>query len=163
MSPSNYGGSPAPDSGEICSRIVPEQSVRVTTPVIMSGWLEKSCYRWCWGADRRFFVLESGNGVRSANLRYYGGDPAEGSAEWTNKGIILWDAEAVSVAETSHTQACFELTHHYRGRTQSWLRRVTTYTICVTREEYPQANINELRDQWVNSLQQSLVWQPRVA
>merc|ERR1719162_2901556 len=65
MSPANYGGHPNPDSGEICSRMMQEQAVRVTTPVLMSGWLEKSCYRWCFGADRRYFVLESGNGVRS--------------------------------------------------------------------------------------------------
>merc|ERR1719215_352185 len=110
-----------------------------------------------------FFVLESGNGVRSANLRYYGGDPADGAAEHTNKGIIMWDAAEVTGTETSHEQACFELKHHYRGRTQSWLWRGTTYTICITREEYPQGNINELRDEWVNNLQQTLVWHPRVA
>lgn len=162
MSPSNYGGSPQPNSGEQCGRIMAEQSVRATTPVVMSGWLEKDCHHWCFGMDRRFFVLESGNGVRSANLRYFGADPAEEGTEHTNMGIIMWDAEEVSTGETSQVQACLELKHHFRGRTQRWLRRGTTYTICVTQEEYPNNNINELRDQWVSALQQFLVWQPRV-
>jgi len=164
MSPSNYGGSPSPNSGEQCGRILAEQSARTTTPVLMSGWLQKSGNGWWPSTERRFLVLESGNGVRSANLRYYSEDPAEYPLyEYTNKGIIMWDAEEVSAAETSSTQACLELKHRFRGRSDSWLRDGTTYTICVTRREYPDANINELRDQWVSALQPLLVWQPRVA
>jgi len=163
MSPSNYGGNSRPDQAEQCGRILAEQVVRRTTPVIMSGWLEKSCYRWCWGTDHRFFVLESGNGVRSASLRYWDDDPANSGTEYTNKAMVMWDADEVSVGETSRSQACFELKHHYRGRVTSWLSSGTEYTMCVTRENYPDANLAELRDQWVGAFQPALILQPRVA
>jgi len=160
MSPSNYGGSFEPDKDEQCGRINAEQLVRATTPVMMSGWLQKECSRFCFGGERRrFFVLESGNGVRSATLRYYRADPAVGGTEHTNKAIIMWDAVDVSAGETSSARSCFEIGHHYRGRVQSWVSD-TTYKLCVTGEENPEGNHQELRDQWVSTLQNLLVWQP---
>jgi len=161
MSPSTYGGSRDPNVTEQCNRILSSQSVRATTPVIMSGWLQKACSNFCFGGEkRRFFVLESGNGVRSAVLRYFRDDEAlHGGTEHTNKALIMWDAEEVSVAETSDNRACLEIIHHYRGRVDSWESN-TTYTLCATREEYPEDSLPELRDQWVSTLQNLLVWQP---
>jgi len=104
-------------------------------------------------------VLESGNGVRSAVLRYFRDEALHGGTEHTNKALIMWDAEEVSVAETSDNRACFEIIHHYRGRVDSWESN-TTYTLCATREEYPEDSLPELRDQWVSTLQNLLVWQP---
>jgi len=162
MVPSNYGAIGQGDA-EQCERITANQGVRRTTPVVMSGWMEKTCYRWCFGKNRRFFVLESGNGVRSAALRYWKGDPKTNGVERTNKGIELWDAGDVRIAETSEKQACFEIHHQYRGRITSWLRSGTSYTICVLQEDYEGQNVAEIRDMWVENLQQMLVWRPRVA
>lgn len=162
MSPYS-GGNPRPNRTEICHRINAEQAVRRTTPVIMSGWMQKSGYHiWSFGSHRRFFVLESGNGVRSAVLRKWNGPPTGDGVEHTNKGIIMWDAEEVSVGETSDSQACFEIKHYFRGRRTSWLSSGTTHTMCLTREEYPDSNLAELRDEWVAKLQPTLVWQPRL-
>lgn len=161
MSPSNYGGSAQPNTGEQCGRINAEQSARATTPVMKSGWLTRPSTGFWSRAARRFYVLESGNGVRSATLRSFDGALPRGTEE-TNDGIIMWDAEEVSAAETSGDQACFEIKHHYDGRTTRWNRRGTTTTICVTRDD-SSGNMRELRDQWVSVLQELLVWRPRVA
>lgn len=140
-------------SDEQCERINAEQSARMTTPIMMSGWLRRD-------DRRRFFVLESGNGVRSAALRSFRG-ALPGGTEETNKGIVLWDAESVSAGETDDSQACFDVKHRYRGRDTSYHRRGTTITICLKIDDYPQGNIAELRDQWVSALQPLLIWRAR--
>jgi len=162
MSPSNYGGSTHPNSEEQCGRINAEQHPRATTPVMMSGWLTRPGNGGWFSRDaRRFYVLESGNGVRSATLRSFDGALPDGTEE-TNNGIIMWDAEEVSATETTREQACFEIKHRYDGRSTSWQRRGTTTTICATRGD-SSGNMASLRDQWVSILQGLLIWQPRVA
>jgi len=154
MSPNNYGGSAQVDIGEQCGRISAEQSVRMTTPVLKSSFLTTPGR---WRDSTKFYVLESGNGVRSANLRIFDGALPDGSEE-TNDGIIMWDAEEVRATETTRQRACFEIKHRYDGRTTSWERSGVTKTLCVT-----SGNKARERDEWVSVLQGLLVWQPRVA
>lgn len=162
MSPSNYGGSVQPNSGEQCGRINVEQSARATTPVLMSGWLTRpGSGGWFSRDERRFYVLESGNGVRSATLRSFDDALPDGGEE-SDTGIIMWDAEEVSASASTGDQACFEIKHRYDGRSASWQRRGTTTTICATRDDSA-GNMAGLRDQWVSVLQPLLVWRPRVA
>lgn len=143
---------------EQCGRINAEQSVRMTTPVLKSSFLTTPGSGGWFGRDStEFYVLESGNGVRSANLRIFDDALPDGS-ETRDVGIIMWDAEEVRATETNGERACFEIKHRYDGRTTSWERRGITKTLCVT-----SGNKARERDEWVSVLQGLLVWQPRMA
>jgi len=156
-SPNNYGGSAEVNSGEQCGRINAEQSVRMTTPVLKSSFLTTPGRGWIGRDSTQFYVLESGNGVRSANLRVFDGALPDGT-EGTNDGIIMWDAEEVTATETTRERACFEIKHRYDGRTTSWERAGMTKTLCVT-----SGNKARERDEWVSVLQGLRVWHPRMA
>lgn len=144
---------------EQCERINAEQSSRMTTPAQMSDFLTiPGNGGWFSSDERSFYVLESGNDVRSATLRKFDAALPDGT-EQTNAGVILWDAEEVSATQTNGERACFEIKHRYDGRTTSWERRGTTTTYCITRADGGSSR----RDAWVSTLQRSLVWRPRVA
>lgn len=144
---------------EQCERINAEQSSRMTTPALMSDFLTvPSSGGWFSRDERMYYVLESGNDVRSATLRKFNGALPDGW-EHTNAGVILWDAEEISATETTPDRACFEIKHRYDGRTTRWERRGTTTTYCIARADGGSSR----RDAWVSALQRSLVWRPRVA
>jgi len=161
-SPSNYGGSAQVNSAEQCGRINAEQRARATTPPMLSMWLTRPGTGWFSGDRRRFYVLESGNGVRTAVLRSFNGALPDGSEE-TNDSINMWDAEEVKATETTRERACFEIKHRYEGRSSRWQRRGETETICVMRDDDTSGDMGRTRDQWVSTLQGLLVWRPRVA
>jgi len=160
-SPSNYGGSAQVNSAEQCGRINAEQHARATTSPMLSAWLTRPGTSWWNGDKRRFYVLESGNGVRTSVLRSFDGALPDGTEE-TNLSINMWDAEEVTATETTRERACFEIKHRYDGRDNSWQRRGTTETICATRDD-SHGDMARTRDLWVSTLQGLLVWRPRVA
>jgi len=104
-----------------------EVQVQYALSVLKEGWLSKESSGLSKIGFRkgqlRYFVLESGDEVRSAVLRYFAEKPKAGvpSTERGAKGIILQDATSVSVDHGD--KKCFTLVHFYR-----------TYHFCVEGE-----------------------------
>lgn len=158
------------DATEQCARITqaqPQHDHRVTS-VVKAGWLMKGCtgtFAWCnW--KRRYFVLESGSEVRSASLRYFRDEPAEGGDERYEKSVTMWDASSVGNGEDTErtvlrsAEACFQINHHYRGRRGSRYPSGTTYDLCVNGQDYAYASneeVQQLRDEWVAALSAAIV------
>jgi len=146
MGPFTYDAKEA--TGEQCKRIEKVQNTRYAQKVVKSGWLWKKG-RGINGWDKRFFVLESGDQVRSAVLRYFKKDPSANadSDESVGKGIILWDAKGLKVKSGEHYgwkdgEECFKLYHFYRD-----------FRLCVPSDGSPDEQ-NEVkdRDEWMGFL-----------
>ena len=98
-----------------CERIARAQQVQFAQKDLKSGWLwlkGKAVERW----KKHFAVLESGDAVRSAVLRFYESDWA--NAKMSAKMIILWDAKDVKEKEARgygfrQGEGCFKLYHFY--------------------------------------------------
>lgn len=112
-----------------------EQYGRHAQRVLIRGMLEKRS-RWNQWQDR-YFILESGDEVRSAVLRYWYEDPSVDRQvpERVEKAIILWDAKRV----TSSGSFCWNLVHFYR-----------TYKMCVLDRS------TTTRNQWVQHIRDSI-------
>jgi hypothetical protein len=143
MGPFTYGAKEATD--DQCKRIEKVQSVRHAQKIVKSGWLWKKG-RGINGWDKRFFVLESGDQVRSAVLRYFKEDPSTraDSDESAGKGIILWDAKGLKVKSGDHYgwkdgEECFKLYHFYRD-----------FKLCVPSDDSD--SVVKIRDEWMDLL-----------
>jgi len=110
-----------------CGRLFQAQKPQHANIIRKSGWMQKSGRYggWWFGMrkyvwTRRFFVLESGDDVRSGTLRYWEKDPniAKRAVERHAKFIILWDAKSVQQVSGSKYRRrgneCFKLYHFYR-------------------------------------------------
>jgi len=140
MGPFTYGAKEA--TGDQCKRIEKVQSVRYAQRILKSGWLWKKGRNLGW--DKRFFVLESSDQVRSAVLRYFKKDPSTSadSDESAGKGIILWDAKGLKVKSGEHYgwkdgEECFKLYHFYRD-----------FRLCVPSD----GDEVKIRDEWLDLL-----------
>lgn len=133
-----------------CNRIFKTQKPLHAQAILKSGWLWKKS-RWTWGRwSKRFFVLESGDSVRSALLRYWDEDPSKSGAKETDKNIILWDAQSISKVSGSKYRwrdgtECMSLYHYYRE-----------YKLCVPGGTSGGATQN--RDQWVRLIQPTIIF-----
>lgn len=135
--------------GQQCGRIETYQRQRHAQSILKAGYLLKAGRIGGW--YKRFFVLESGDAVRSAVLRYYKKDPAVNAKaeERHGKGIILWDAKSVKAKVYSRDSwktkdMCFKLYHFYRK-----------YKFCVPKMERAtnrQHATDEgmVRDEWMD-------------
>lgn len=144
LAPQKYGAPPQ-SVAETCARLTssPAQAPRRPQQVIEKAmmWKKERLFgRW----RTRYFVLESGDDVRSAVLRYWTSDPHQpGAAERVDKAIILWDARSV-VVETGSKYGltsggnCFRLKHFYRQ-----------YILCAP---IGGSDGESFRDQWVSMI-----------
>lgn len=96
------------------------------------------------GWDKRFFVLEGSDQVRSAVLRYWDQDPAvpATSKESVKKAIVLWDANVLKAkAGTRYKfkdgEECFKVYHFYRD-----------YRFCVVADSG--VDTTQERDEWMS-------------
>jgi len=141
-----------------CKRIVSGpsgQKPSFAQSILKAGWLLKRGRNGGW--DRRFFVLESGDQVRSAILRYFDADPYKNAtyAVWDKikhdgKDIILWDAETVKTKIAAgygfyDGTSCFKIYHFYRD-----------YRFCI--EGTDPAGATKARDEWVKLIKQSITF-----
>lgn len=138
MTPVKYGAK-AETEQQMCTRIFENAGQRPRRPqqIVKKSLLwkrERLWRRW----RTRYFVLESGDNVRSAIIRYWDKDPSEpGAKERGTKAITLWDARGVK-SESGRGywwrggEECFRLQHFYRD-----------YVLCTTH------NHNAERNQWV--------------
>jgi len=145
-------GAPQESEDAACDRLFEKQRPARANQVLMKGWLVKRggmFRRW----KKRYFVLESGDQVRSAILRYWADMPGpHKDAERVDKPVVLWDAASVKPEPGTKYgwkdgTACFFLQHFYRD-----------FRLCVRGEP----NNVALRDQWVNHLKNSIKF-PSVA
>jgi len=118
-----------------CSRYFDAQAPRHTQQILMRGSMAKQGRWWKW--NTRFWILESGDAVRSAVLRYWEKDPASDrrTQERVTKKIFVWDAKSVS----NSGRKCFKLNHFYRS-----------YKLC------PSDKSSSTRDKWVRHLKASI-------
>jgi len=135
---------------EMCQRIFQNAGQRPRRPqaIVKKGMLwkrERLWRRW----RTRYFILESGDRVRSAVMRYWDKVPSEdGAVERGNEAIILWDARAV-VAEPGTTygwrngEQCFRLQHFYRD-----------FRLCTEAV----ADAVQQRDDWVSLIAPSITF-----
>jgi len=131
-----------------CKRLTARQTPVHAQRIVKKGWLLKRGRDFGW--DRRFLVLESGDAVRSAVLRYFSADPEVNSTyqEWKEiqrgeKGIILWDAMKVKAKDAKDYafedgSQCFKIYHFYRS-----------YRFCVESDGMDGRAAAAMRDQWV--------------
>merc|ERR1719171_1642451 len=132
--------------GDQCARITAWQPAhgQYAQQVIKAGWLWKKGNGWFSGWDKRYFVLESGDSVRSALMRYFDDVPKSAVAkEKADKDIILWDAKGVRPDKTpgkfSDTgAACFVIEHFYRD-----------YHLCVVPADSA-LGVDADREEWMN-------------
>jgi len=117
-SPYTYGAEAETSFGQ-CNRIFAEQRPAHAQNVLKSGWLWKRGRNFQW--QKRFFVLESGDQVRTGLLRYFLADPSldRRAEERFDKTTILWDAEKVvkydgSTYSWSDGSMCLSIVHFYR-------------------------------------------------
>lgn len=136
--PAEWGADAESDFRQ-CSRIFNEgeQKPRHTQDLLVQGMLRKQGTWWTW--QDRYFVLESGDQVRSAVMRYWSKDPKADrrEPERVDKRIILWDAKSVAKSGDH----CFKLYHFYR-----------TYTFCAGDKS------SATRDKWVAAIQASIIF-----
>jgi len=116
------------------------------------GWLLKKGRSFWSKWEKRYFVLESGDAVRSAVLRYFTRNPTDlpfsqwKSIEREDKSIILWDAKNTKAKAGFHYlftdgTECFKIYHFYRD-----------FRFCV-----PGSNdASEDRDEWMNLVQDAI-------
>jgi hypothetical protein len=155
--PFTYGASE--DQSEQCNRITANQKPRYAQSILKAGWLWKKG-RGLFGWDKRYFVFESGDQVRSAVMRYFLEEPVKtGLGDWSNieredKGIVVWDAKSVKAKSGEHYgfkdgSECFKLYHFYRD-----------YRLCVpghegiTSRELRQ--VAEDRNEWISLLEEAI-------
>jgi len=119
LTPFTYDSVKVEGHTEQCARIEENQKPHYAQRLLKTGWLWKKGRVNGW--DKRFFVLESGDGVRSALLRYFDKDPARfaDADEREGKGIILHDALRLKEKGGTHYnfkngEECFKLYHFYR-------------------------------------------------
>jgi len=154
MTPVKYGAS-AETELEMCTRIFQNAGQRPRRPqqIVKKGLLWKRERLWMrWRT--RYFVLESGDQVRSAQMRYWTKDPSEeGAKQRGTKAIILWDAKtAYPVSGRSYRwsggEQCFRIEHFYR-----------TYHLCTQGSNYT-ADYDPTveRDEWVNLIAPSITF-----
>lgn len=153
LGPFTYGSREQP--GKQCERIQANQHAQYAQTILKTGWLWKKGRVGGW--DKRFYVMESGDAVRSAVLRYWREDPTKisNAEERAGKGIILRDATGVKVKSGTHYgfengEECFKLYHFYRD-----------FRFCtVTSEDEGVARKGGAstydRDQWIELLEQSI-------
>jgi hypothetical protein len=150
LGPFTYGGSE--DQTAQCTRIFAHQRPQKAQHILKHGWLLKKGRNGWDNWDRRYFVLESGDQVRSAVLRYFDKDPSKTPrSEWSeiereDKAIILWDAKSTKVKEGTNYgftdgSACFKLYHFYRD-----------FRLCVPGVDYKSSASAE-RDEWMTLVQ----------
>jgi len=119
-----------------CDRIFSSsQKPRHAQRILMRGTMRKQGRWWKW--DSRFFILESGDSMRSAVLRYWEKDPGSNRnvEERVDKKIIMWDAKSVR----SKGSYCFKIYHFYR-----------TYYLCAGDKS------GSTRNKWVRHLKASI-------
>lgn len=158
MSPYPYQA-PQEDISEQCSRVFATQRPKHATKILIDGWLMKRGRNWGW--DKRYFVLEAGDHVRTGLLRYFLTEPAgdRRAKERFNKRTILWDADRVIEQDGGKYRwgdgsMCFAIVHFYR-----WIR------LCVPGKG-DQASATTVRDEWVRHIRGQLpegrkAWVPR--
>lgn len=138
FAPNGYGQPEALDGQ--CRRILATQSAQYAQQTLKAGLLWKAGRTGGW--EKRYFLLESGDMVRSAVLRYW----ADGREQW-KKGLILHDATSVEAKSGSYYrfrngEECFQLSHFYRS-----------FSFCVpTGEGAAAAAPATERDEWVSLL-----------
>lgn len=148
-----YGPDPPTESAlQQCGRIFSKQQPLYAQKILKHGYLMKRGRNWKW--RKHYFVLESGDHMRTGVLRYWQGDvdPSgdRGAVEQFHKSTLLWDAERVISQEGSHYRwkdgsACFSIVHFYR-----WIR------LCVpgVYEDSEKASLE--RDDWVKKVESQL-------
>ena len=147
LGPYTYGAQEP--AGEQCARIAESQKPVYAQKTIKAGWLMKKGRIGGW--DKRYFVLESGDAVRSAVLRYWNHDPGQdpSAEERAGKGIILQDAKDIKVKSGASYgwedgEECFKLYHFYRD-----------YRFCVlTDPSDSKFSPAAERDSWVDALEE---------
>lgn len=120
LTPTKYGATPETEF-DMCKRIYENdgQMPRRPQSIVEKDLLWKRERLW-WRWRTRYFVLESGDAVRSAVIRYWTKNPSEqGAEERGDKTIILWDAVSVvskpgSKYRWKNGEECFILKHFYR-------------------------------------------------
>ncbi|CAE7677016.1 unnamed protein product [Symbiodinium sp. CCMP2456] len=149
LGPYTYGAQEP--AGAQCARIAESQKPVYAQKTLKAGWLMKKGRIGGW--DKRYFVLESGDAVRSAVLRYWTDDPTQdpGADERVGKGIILQDAKDVKVKSGASYgfedgEECFKLYHFYRD-----------YRFCVlTDPSDAKFSPAAERDSWVDALEECM-------
>ena len=147
LGPFNYGAHE--DTSKQCERIQSHQQTQYAQRVLKSGWLWKKGRDRGW--DERYFILESGDSVRSAILRYWNANPAKSAdaQERREKGILLRDAKGITAKDGEHYgfengEQCFKIYHFYRD-----------YRLCVVANQKA-TSPEEERNQWVKLIESAI-------
>jgi len=160
LSPYTYGAQP--NETDQCERITANQKPWYAQKILKKGWLQKkgdSIFSGLDGNtwDKRYFVLEGGDEVRSSVLRYFTKDPIRvaGFSQWKDiqredKAIILWDAKGIQPGPVDNYgwedgSLCFQLEHFYRD-----------YKLCVFSDDGSGKSVSEHRDEWMALLEQAV-------
>merc|ERR1740121_222188 len=111
------------------------------------NWFGLRRYAW----TRRYFVLESGDQVRSGILRYWLSDPNldRQAEERFDKSVVLWDAKYTQAKPGAYYDKndcqCFKLKHFYR-----------TYRFCIQASDVQGGDNVAERDDWMNKVQREI-------
>jgi hypothetical protein len=146
-----YPGVEGDSADSQCERIKAHQSVKYALRILKSGYLEKKGRNGNW--ELRYFVLESGDAVRSAVLRYWDSNPAnddlfaesKAAKESESKLIILQDA--VSVKTLGYN--CFVLSHFYRDYKLCEPKQIKDRNKQILEWEKEKVTSVEERNRWV--------------
>jgi predicted nucleic acid-binding Zn-ribbon protein len=151
LGPFTYGAKESKSSQ--CGRIQEHQSVKYAQKTLKAGYLWKKGRNGGW--DMRYFMLESGDDVRSALLRYWTKDPTKLKAEEkAGKGVILQDAKGVKAKKGSkygfkNGEECFKIQHFYRDY-RLCVPNATDRSVALGEEKSGQED--RLRDEWVEEI-----------
>lgn len=131
-----------------CARIEAHQQPQYALSILKQGWLYRKGLVKGW--EKRYFVLLSGDEVRSAVLRNFFDVPQMGKLQH-GKDIILWDALGVenragNAYNWKNGEECFKLVHFYRN-----------YRFCVPVNPSKELETAAERDEWVRLLKSTMV------
>jgi len=146
--PVKYGAN-ATSETEICNEIFSndgQRPRRANTVMLNATLMKRERLFWRWRP--RWFILEGGDQVRSAQMRYWDKHPENAEAiESGAKAIVLWDARSVESVQGTRMRwkdgsQCLRLKHFYRD-----------YRLCVP-GSVPNAGL--VRDEWVRAIRAAI-------
>jgi len=156
-----YPGVEGDSEASQCDRIAAHQSVQYALKILKSGYLEKKGRNGAW--ELRYFVLESGDAVRSAVLRYWDHNPGlhsqsqyvadvKPAKESESKMIILQDA--VSVKTLGYN--CFVVSHFYRDYKLCEPKQISDRNKQILEWEREKVTSVEERNRWVSLIKANI-------
>jgi len=138
----------APETQHLqCNRILAFQRPVYSQAILFTGWLWTLSHRRSTAWEKMYFMLESGDAVRSATLHQFKKDPSKSSnlPQQVDTAITLWDAMGVAKVNGNYLKrenaSCFLVYHFFR-----------TFKFCAPEDAELYGGFSSsaaLRDYWV--------------